>query len=206
MKSLFQMYFLRDFSSETQCRRIVKNMETEAMETCVEVFKFRKIFANVDEPSISVKKNVHFFVGKQCHLKLTKLVEVKMVENTFADSVTYLLDDVLRQLKIERNGMLLLHSDAAAYMKSAEEMLKIIYPRMFHLPCFCYLLHNVCMTVKTTQYSAINDIIASINACTVKNKTRQEMFYHLGTIPDPAVTRWGPGFLQRYGTPHIGWR
>ena len=115
---------------------------------------------------------------------------MKLVENTLADSVTYLLDDVLRQLKIGRNDMLLLLSYAAAYMKSAGEMLKIIYLRMFHLPCLCHLLHNVCMTVKT-QYSAINDIIASINACTVKNKTRQEMFYHLGTLPDPALTTWG---------------
>ena len=84
--------------------------------------------------------------------------------------------------------MLLLLSDAAAYMKSAGELLNIIYPRMFHLICLCHSLNNVCMRVKT-QYSANNDIIASIKAGTVKNKTRQDMFHHLGTIPDPVLTR-----------------
>ena len=45
------------------------------------------------------------------------------------------------------------------------------------------------MRVKT-QYSANNDIIASIKACTVKYKTRQDMFHHLGSIVDPVLTRW----------------
>ena len=110
-----------------------------------------------------------------------------MVEIITAESVTYLLDAGLRQLKIEGNDMLLLFSDAAADIKSARELLKIINSRLFHLTYFCHLLHNVCLSA-TTQSSAINDIIPSIKSCTVKNNTRQYMFHHLGTIRDPVLT------------------
>ena len=77
---------------------------------------------------------------------LTPIFQIKCqkpIEKTTADSVTNILDEVVRQLKIESNYMLLLLSDAAAYIKSAGEMLKIIYPRMFLLTCLCHSLHNV---------------------------------------------------------------
>ena len=49
MKPLFQRYFSCELPSETQCRRIVKNMDTVAMKTSLEDLKFQKIFAIVDE-------------------------------------------------------------------------------------------------------------------------------------------------------------
>ena len=98
-------HFSSELPSETQYRRVLKTVEADAMKTFEEDFKFQKTFAIMDETSILGNKNIHGFVGKLYQPKFTKLVDVKMVENTTADSDTYLLDDVLRQLKRERNVM-----------------------------------------------------------------------------------------------------
>ena len=79
----------------------------------------------IDETTISKKKYIHVFMGKLADPKFIKLVGVKIVENTNSDTIVYQLDDILRQLSVERQNMILLLSDAAAYMKLAGEKLKV---------------------------------------------------------------------------------
>ena len=69
-------------------------------------------------------------------------------------------------------------------------LFSVIYPGMFHLTCLCHLLHNVAMKIQST-YPLVNDIISSLKACTIKNKTRADYFKDLGSVPDPVTTRWG---------------
>jgi len=56
--------------------------------------------------------------------------------------------------------------------------------------CVAHLLHNCAMKVKS-HFHDVDQLIASIKAVTVKNKSRQAQFAAIGYPPQPIVTRWG---------------
>jgi len=52
---------------------------------------------------------------------------------------------------------------------AAGNVLKSLYPKLFHVTCVAHLLHNCAMKVKS-HFHDVDQLIASIKAATVKNK------------------------------------
>ncbi len=51
-------------------------------------------------------------------------------------------------------------------------------------------MHNCAIKVKS-HFHDVDQLIASIKAATVKNKSRQAQFAAIGYPPQPIITRWG---------------
>ena len=102
--------------------------------------------------------------------------------------ITQAVDDAARNLGINRS-FCLLPSDAAKYMIAAGITLKSLYPKLFHVTCVAYLLHNCAMKIKS-HFEDVDQLIAKVKAVTIKNKTRQAKFSAIGYPPQPVSTRW----------------
>lgn len=90
--------------------------------------------------------------------------------------------------------MLLLLSDAAAYMKKAGSTLKAFYPKMIHVTCLAHALSRVAETVRDC-YGQVDSLIANGKKIFLKapNRVREfkARFPDLALPPQPVVTRWG---------------
>jgi len=101
--------------------------------------------------------------------------------------VTCAIDDTLKVLAIERNDVLLLLSDSAAYMVNCGKLLKSLYPKMKHVTCLAHLMLNCAKRVRIS-FPAIDNLISSVKAATVRSRQRRNMFPL--APPAPVLTRW----------------
>ena len=74
-------------------------------------------------------------------------------------------------------------------MIAAGITLKSLYPKLFHVTCVAYLLHNCAMKIKS-HFEDVDQLIAKVKAVTIKNKTRQAKFSAIGYPSQPVLTRW----------------
>ena len=79
-------------------------------------------------------------------------------------------------------------SDAAKYMIAAGITLKSLYPKLFHVTCLAYLLHNCAMKIKS-HFEDGDQLIAKFKAVKIKDKTRQAKFSAIGYLPQLVPTR-----------------
>ena len=77
------------------------------------------------------------------------------------------------------------------YMSSAGKPLQELYPSLMHVTCVAHLLHNCAMRAPA-HFKNIDEVIAMIQAATIKNKDLMKHFHDAGlpSPPDPAITRW----------------
>ena len=54
-------------------------------------------------------------------------------------------------------------------MTAAGMTLKSLYPKLFHVTCVAYLLHNSAMKIKS-HFEDVDQLIAKIKAIAIKNK------------------------------------
>lgn len=129
--------------------------------------------------------------GKICKPEKTLLFDTVILGSSpNSCKISQIIDDGLRNLKITRENLELLISDAAPYMVKAGRQLKNFYPKLQHITCLSHLIHNFCLRIKS-YFPDIDFLIASLKAATVKNATRKEEFHHIGLPPNPIITRWG---------------
>ena len=76
-------------------------------------------------------------------------------------------------------------------MSLAGKTLKELYSSLMHVTCVAHLLHNCTMHV-CAHFKNIDEVIATINAVTIKNKDHKKDFHDAGlpSPPDPVITRW----------------
>ena len=113
---------------------------------------------------------------------------LKCVSN--CNIIAQAVDDVVRNLGINRSFFCLLQSDAAKYMIAAGITLKSLYPKLFHVTCVANLLHNCAIKIKS-HFEDVDQLIAKVKAVTIKNKTRQVKFPAIGYPIQPVPTRSG---------------
>ena len=75
-------------------------------------------------------------------------------------------------------------------MIAAGITVKSQYPKLFHVTYVAHLLHNCAMKIKS-HFEDVDQLIAKVNAVTIKNKTKREKFSAVGYPPQPLFTRWG---------------
>ena len=89
-------------------------------------------------------------------------------------------------------------TDAAQYMSLAGKTLKeLLYSSLVHENCIAHLRHNSAMRVRA-HFKNIDEVIATINAATNKNKDRKNDFHDadLPSSPDPVITRWATWLIE----------
>ena len=181
----------KPLSSESKCRSTVGTIYQDESSYFKRYIRGKKVFLVTDESDIRGQKFVNTLIGLIDEPENTYLVDCQPIhESPTAQMMVAQVDDVLKENGVHRNDFLLLISDAARYMVKAGETLKMIYPNCFHITCFAHLLHNCAMRVKAF-FPEVDNLIARIKALTVKNKTRRDLFRHIGYPPVPIITRWG---------------
>ena len=98
------------------------------------------------------------------------------------------VDDAVRNLGINKSFFCSVLSDATKYMIAAGITLKSLYSKLFHVTCVAHLLHNCAMKIKS-HFKHVDQLIAKVEAITIKNKTRQAKFSLIGYQPQSVLTR-----------------
>ena len=75
------------------------------------------------------------------------------------------------------------------HCKYTAEILKVLYPRMFHITCAAHLIHNAAMKIRY-HFENIDKLISCAKALTNKNKRHQGLFWQIGIPPSVVLTRW----------------
>ncbi|CAN7938884.1 unnamed protein product, partial [Ixodes hexagonus] len=139
------------------------------------------IWASVDETTDATGRFVaHLVVGKLVPDERTTpfLVCSKTLERTNGETVAYFVNASLKVLYptgLEDSRVLLLYTDAAAYMHKAALLLKAFYPRMLHVTCLAHGIHRICEELRK-HFKHVNDL---------------EQLPGVPLPPEPIVTRWG---------------
>ena len=114
-----------------------------------------------------------------------------------SNSIAQAVDDAVRSLEIKRNSIWILLSDASKCMAAADAILKTLHPKLFHVACVAYLLHNCAIKVKS-HIKDVDQLIVKVNLAIVTNKIRQAKFATIGWPPQPVVTRWESWLMLPY--------
>lgn len=64
-------------------------------------------------------------------------------------------------------NVMLVVTDAAAYMLSAMSSLRVLYPKMLHVTCLAHGLHRVAEYIRQ-DFPEVNKLIANVKAVFVK--------------------------------------
>ena len=75
-------------------------------------------------------------------------------------------------------------------MCHAGKFLKEIYPNLLHVTCLAHLMHNWALKVKSF-YNEVDNLIATVKASVVKNRSRAADFDVCGRPLQPLVIRGG---------------
>ncbi len=134
------------------------------------VVEDKQIFLVVDETTLSGTQYLHILVGTLEMPHVSYLHDCQPSPcSPNGDSIVQAIDDAIRSLGVNRNSFCLVLYDAARYMVAAGNILKSLYPKLFHVTCVAHLLHNCAMKVKS-HFHDVDQLIASIKAVTVKTK------------------------------------
>jgi hypothetical protein len=189
VKSLFEFLGHRA-PSYSACRSRLPNLSNLEQSRLVQRLKDKELFLVVDEAEISGTKFINCLVGDIKEPTVTYLLLCKICPGPAnQQSIIHVVDDAVKTLGADRRNVVLLLSDAARYMTAAGNVLRQLYPRLFHVTCAAHLLHNCAEKVRA-YFSDVDAAIAAVKASTVKNKDRKELFADIGYPPQPVLTRW----------------
>lgn len=190
LRQLFQS-MNHPLPSESTCRNNVEKIHNKIINQVKNIIKNKKIFIIFDETTIGKNSYSHTLIGTVNNASQTYLVECEPLHQSLnAAKVCQMIDSTIKFFEIKRENFCLLLSDAARYMVSAGESLKIFYPDLFHVTCIAHLFHNCCLKIRS-NFSNVDKIIATVKSATVRNRERRNLFKNIGYPPEPVLTRWG---------------
>ena len=186
--------FFRDIGhrlpSKTTCRRTALQLSKDELKRIQNAVHDKQIFLIVDESTLSGTHYLIILVGSLETPHVSYFYDcqpLKCAPNS--NTIAQLVNGAVRNLGINRTFFCRLLSDTAKYMIAAGKTLKSLYPKLFHVTCVAHLLHNCAMKIKS-HFGDVDQLIAKIDAVTIKNKTRQAKFSAIGHPPQPGPTRW----------------
>ena len=169
--------------SETTCRRASPQLSEHELKRMRIAVHDIQIFLIVDESTLSGTQYLNILVGSLETLHVSYLYDCQPLKCAPNSSIiAQAVDDVVRNLGINRSFFCLLLSDAAKYIIAACITLKSLYPKLFHVTCVAHLLHNRAMKMKS-RFEDVDQLIAKVKAVTIKNKIRQAKFSAIGYPP-----------------------
>lgn len=125
------------------------------------------------------------------------LIVCRVLEKTNSDTIARVVNSAMGVLwkdGVQHDRVLLLLTDAAAYMVKAGRSLSVFYPNLIHVRCIVHGLHRVAETVRVAAPS-VNSLISSVKKVFLKAPIRQQLYRQmcpgLQQPPEPVLTRWG---------------
>lgn len=91
---------------------------------------------------------------------------------------------------VKEEKILLLYTDAAAYMLKAGNSLNVFYPNLIHVTCLAHGLHRVTETV-TDLFPKVNKFISALKAPYHIQCYKQKL-HVIPLPPEPVITIWEP--------------
>ncbi|KAL3109394.1 hypothetical protein niasHT_015239 [Heterodera trifolii] len=158
------------------------------------------VWISVDETTDKMGRAVaNLLIGKLDGQKWHNphLISVKCLEKVDNAAIARFVNEGLDNFfsnGFDKNRVLLLVTDAAAYMKKAGKQLKVFYTNLIHTMCLCHALHRVAEKVRD-EFKKADKLIAKTKAVFVKAPQRSniyhQMFPDLAMPPKAVLTRWG---------------
>ena len=190
LKNLFNSIG-KPLPSESKSRSCVDSIFDSQIIEIQKIIDQQPIFLVVDESDVSGQKYVNVLVDLVAKPGVTYLVDCLPINSSPNTAmICTVIDDSLKILNVNRENFLLLISDAARYMVSAANTMKMLYPNLHNITCITHMLHNCALKIRS-YYPEIDNLIACVKATTIKNRSRKECFKSIGVPPQPIVTRWG---------------
>ena len=134
----------------------------------------KNFFLIVDEAEVAKRKYINVLVGSLDAPNQTFLVDCHPLDsgsNVNSSITLHTVNDISRQLEIQRENFLSFLTDAARYMFFAGKTLKQSYPSSMRVNYVAHLLHNCAIRVRA-HFKNINEVIATIKVATIKKKDR----------------------------------
>jgi hypothetical protein len=158
------------------------------------------IWISVDEATDATGRFVaNTFIGTMESGEVSKMFLLNSEELQKTDSST-VCQAVVQALTIlwpegiQHSRVLLLVTDAAAYMKKAASALEVLFPNLIHLTCLAHALHRVAEEARA-QYPDVDKLIANCKKVFLKANSRVQLFRSIcpdiPLPPQPVLTRWG---------------
>ena len=158
------------------------------------------VWISVDETTDSLGRQVaNLIVGKLCEAEETKsyLISCKILEKTNNGTIARFVNTSLKALWPNNNfedKILLLATDAAAYMLKAGKNLKVFYPNMLHITCVIHGLNRVAEEVRL-YFKLVNTLISNVKKIFLKAPLRiaiyRTILKNVLLPPESILTRWG---------------
>jgi hypothetical protein len=201
-KSFLQKYTGRHVPAESTLRKSYVDLVYKNV-----IEEIKKIIANnyiwfcVDETTDSCGRYIaHLMIGgldENCASKAF-LISSKQLEQTNNNTVTRFINEGLTNFflpnPVPNKKILLMLSDAAAYMVKTYSNLKIFYENLTHCTCLAHGLNRVAETIRM-QFPLVNTLISAGKKIFLKAPLRVQIFRenmpNVPLPPEPILTRWG---------------
>lgn len=174
----------------------------EIEQKIVSELKDSNVWVCVDETTdVSGRNIANVLVGGLDESKAmdSHLISSKVLERTNAQTIYECVVSSLRKLwgknyEQNTNRVLLLLTDAAAYMKAAGQHLRNTYPNLLHVTCLAHGLNRIAEAVRE-KFPNVDKLISTVKKIFVKAPSRRQLFQeYLPDVPlppQPVITRWG---------------
>ena len=161
----------------------------------------KKLWISVDETSDCEQRHVSCFVfgilGDEEERNKCYLGNMAQLESVNHSTIAAFVNDFLSLLwptQIMYQNVLIMVTDAVAYMSKAMRGLQVLYPKMVHVTCLAHGLHRVAEVVRY-NYPEVNQLVSSTKSVFLKAPLRVKKFREISPgiplPPSPVVTRWG---------------
>lgn len=159
------------------------------------------IWFSVDETTDSCGRYVaNLIVGVLNEETPTKgfLISCKQLDKTNHTTISRFVSEGLVSFflpeAVPNEKILLMLTDAAAYMTKSASALKIFYPNLIHCTCLAHGVNRVAEHIRS-KFPLVNDLISSGKRIFVKAPLRVQAFKdklpNTPLPPEPVLTRWG---------------
>lgn len=159
------------------------------------------IWFTVDETTDSCGRYIaNLMIGILCHEVPTKgyLISSKELSKTNSNTISKFVHEGLANFflpeAVPSEKVLLMLSDAAAYMVKASTNLKVFYGNLIHCTCLAHGINRIAETIRL-QFPLVNKLISNGKKIFVKAPLRVQMFKErcpsIPLPPEPVLTRWG---------------
>lgn len=155
------------------------------------------IWISVDETTDKQGRYVaNLIVGKLvAETSRSFLQACKQLEEVNNSTVSRFVNDSLRILWPHGNEfkVLLLLTDAAAYMIIAGQNLKVFYPNLIHVTCLAHGLNLIAEKIRNS-FPVANSFISCVKKMFIKAPLRVQRYKQIlnkELPPEPIITRWG---------------
>lgn len=201
-KDFLHRYTHRNIPNQTTLRKYYVSEVYEAkVKSLREKAAGMKLWVSIDETTDVEQRFIACFVfgilGVEEERSKCYLGNIACLPKVNHSTIAAFFNDSLQFLwpqQVLYNNVLLVTTDAAAYMSKAMNALQVLYPKMVHVTCLAHGLHRVAELVRQA-HPKVNKLISTVKSIFLKAPNRIEKFRELAPgvplPPSPIVTRWG---------------